>query len=450
MNQRHKSSRHEGFSRRSFLTRAGVAAGSAASASVWLSGVSRASAVTGGRTGVLLNLRGGNDALCTVCPVTEAAYHAARPNLAVAAPAQPSDRAWLDAAFAMNPAGVDHTSGVDMVRPYLDGNLVFVHGAGWTDQVRSHFKAMQIMEYGSPAGVTAFPAEGWAARYLDATPPVTADVRAFSHTTLMPTILRGAPKTSAITDVSDLAFPGPDGGLTGTIPTAPSRRYTISESYAGTNRPLPRNAAVQALVTLDTLSSVSYPSDPTTLGYPDTELGEALANAAAVIKDPTVHVELIHVEMLEWDHHADQGPHAPGGKFHDMLGELSKAVGAFYLDVGAANVDRYLMMIYTEFGRQIAENGDLGTDHGYGGLFTAMGAGVHPTSGGAGGTVWHEFAGDLCTSFDPLNGDAQDITVDYRDLFAEGLVNRLGLPIGQMSTVFPNFNFRATPPGVIG
>ena len=38
----------------------------------------------------------------------------------------------------------------------------------------------------------------------------------------------------------------------------------------------------------------------------------------------------------------------------------------------------------------------------------------------------------------------------YRDLFAEGLVNRLGLPVGQMSAVFPNFNFRATPPGVIG
>jgi len=444
-----KQGSNEGLSRRSFLARAGAGAAGAATASVWMSGVTRGATPVGARTAIFLNMRGGQDAMSVVCPVTEAAYQAARPNIHVPAPPT-SDRAWLDAKFALSPGGVDYVNNIDMIRPYSDQNLVFVHGAGWTNQPRSHFTAMLNMEHGVEAGSASFPLNGWGGRYLVETPPSTAVVRAFHHGNLLPTILRGGPQTTAIGDVSNLTFPGPDGGLTGTIPTAPFREHTISKSYEGSNRPLAKNAATQAFATLESLSAVSYPSDPTALGYPDSELGETLAHTAAIINDPAVHVEVVSINLGSWDHHADLNPLTPGGRLYDLLEDLSRSVGAFYLDVGPANVDKYLMMIYTEFGRQTAENEDRGADHGYGSLFTAMGSGVHPSSGGAGGTVWHEFTGDLSTSFDPLNGDALDLTIDYRDIWKEALLNQLCLPSGAESLIFPGFNFRATTPGIIG
>jgi len=436
----------DGFSRRSFLARTGAAAGATASASVWLSGVSEARTSTNAKTAVIINQRGGADGLSIVAPVNDTEYQAKRPTIKVAPPAVGA-RAWLDGTFAMSPGGVAATGTVDWIEPYIDGHLCFVHGCGMMNQGRSHFAAMLSMEHGVNPGVP-YPQDGWGGRYMGFAPPSGSPVRGFSHGNLLPTVLRGAPQTSPIPDLPNLSFPGPD-GTPPVVPTAPFREHTIKKSYEVTPRVLAKDSAANAFATLSTLSSVVYPTPGSGL-YPDTPIGNALANTAAIIKDTTVHVEAVHIDIGSWDHHQNQEPNLPGGVLYDILNDLSVSIGAFYQDLGGpAGVSQYLMMIYTEFGRQIMENGTFGTDHGYGSVMTVMGSGVHPSSGGSGGSVFTEF-GPIVSSYDPINGDALIMTIDYRDVMKEALENQLCLDPMDFPAVFPGFTPRVTPPGIIG
>ena len=436
-----------GFTRRSFLARAGATTGAAATANVWMSGISRGAPSVANKTFISIFLRGGQDGLSFVPPVDDDEYKMRRPTIKVPVPG-PMDRAWLDGTFAMTPGGVDPND-IDLITPYNDGHLCFVHGSGMMDQSRSHFTAMLNMEHGVNPG-DPFPADGWTGRQMNLTTSSGSPVRGFSHGNLLPTSLRGAPQTSPIADVANLSFPGPDGPPP-LVPTAPFREHTIKQSYLVTPRVLAMQSADAAFATLATLtdSSIAYPT-PGSGDYPDTPFGNALANTAAIIKSPSVHVETVHIDLGSWDHHKDQDPNSPTGLFYLIAQDFTKSIGAFYQDLGgAAGVGQYLLISFTEFGRQIKENMDKGTDHGSAGVMTVLGSGVHQSNGGAGGTVFAEF-GTLDTAYDPINNDALITTIDYRDVMKEALENQLCLDPMDFSLVFPGFTPRVTPPGIIG
>ena len=94
------------------------------------------------------------------------------------------------------------------------------------------------------------------------------------------------------------------------------------------------------------------------------------------------------------------------------------------------------LVVKSEFGRRVAENGSAGTDHGHGGVMMVLGGNVN------GGQVHGQWPG-----LDPVslgNGDLP-ITTDYRDVLAEILALRLGNT--SLQDVFPQH----TPqfPGVV-
>ena len=74
------------------------------------------------------------------------------------------------------------------------------------------------------------------------------------------------------------------------------------------------------------------------------------------------------VSLDGFDTHAQQeGGHAA------LLAELSGAIHAFSQDLAGHNVgDRVLLSTFSEFGRRVAENGSLGTDHGAASMLFAM------------------------------------------------------------------------------
>lgn len=439
----------DGISRRSFLARTGAATGAAASASVWMSGISRATPSSGTRTGIVAFMRGGMDALSVVCPVNDLEYQGKRPTIKVAPPAI-GNRAWLDGTFAMSPGGVDATGTLDWIEPYIDGHLCFAHGVGVFGQGRSHFTGMLNLEHGINPG-QPFPSDGWIARHMfdvpDAVPPL--QVKGIAHSNLLPTSMMAAPKTLPIGDVSNLSFPGPETPvLPPLIDTSALRQSVVTNMYANTPRVQAMLAAEDAFAALAELTSVAYPT-PGSNGYPDTPFGRAMANTAAIIKDPTVHVDMIHIDLGSWDHHVDQDPNNPGGKLYEILNDLSTSLGAFYQDMGgSAGVDKYLYLGMTEFGRQIAENAGFGTDHGYGSLMTVMGSGVSPLDGGAGGSVVAPF-GPIINAYDPINMDALDVYYDIRSVLIEAITNRLCWLGTSIFDVFPLFAPPMTPPVTI-
>jgi uncharacterized protein (DUF1501 family) len=101
-----------------------------------------------------------------------------------------------------------------------------------------------------------------------------------------------------------------------------------------------------------------------------------------------------------------------------------------------AELGRVTLVVMTEFGRRVAENGSGGTDHGHGGTMFVMGGNVN------GGQVHGQWPG-----LDPAslgNGDLP-ITTDYRDVLAEILSLRLGST--SIADIFPQH----TPqfPGIV-
>lgn len=90
------------------------------------------------------------------------------------------------------------------------------------------------------------------------------------------------------------------------------------------------------------------------------------------------------------------------------------------------------MIITTEFGRRIYENASLGTDHGRGFAFTALGDRVR---GGRMIGSWPIAAVDESTILGPGGLVPK---VDFRDVFAEVLGSCQGLSTEECAAVFPS------------
>ena len=89
-----------------------------------------------------------------------------------------------------------------------------------------------------------------------------------------------------------------------------------------------------------------------------------------------------------------------------LLAELSGAIRAFERDLaGHGLTDRVMLSTFSEFGRRVAENGSLGTDHGAASVLFAM----TPDKPGVYGTP------PSLTDLD--DGDLRH-TVDFRSVYA--------------------------------
>jgi uncharacterized protein (DUF1501 family) len=89
-------------------------------------------------------------------------------------------------------------------------------------------------------------------------------------------------------------------------------------------------------------------------------------------------------------------------------------------------------MITTEFGRRIYENGSLGTDHGRGFCFMALGDKVK------GGRILGNWPITAMDERNPLGPGGLEIDHDYRDVFAEVLRGSMGVNDKDLAVIFPD------------
>ncbi len=104
---------------------------------------------------VVVQLGGGNDGLNTVVPWRDDAYHRARPTLAL----KKSDVLPLDDDLGLHQA----LTGLKQI--WDDGELAVVHGVGYPNPDRSHFRSMEIWHTAS--GSDEYLGRGWLGRYFD-------------------------------------------------------------------------------------------------------------------------------------------------------------------------------------------------------------------------------------------------------------------------------------------
>ena len=292
---------------------------------------------------------------------------------------------------------------------YQDGKLLFVHATGSMDPSRSHFEAQRFMETGKPGDQSI--GTGWLGRHLSTVGAMVpgAPLRGVGISAGLQKSLIGGPDTLPISNLDTF-------GITGTGSTLNARRAALTDLYNPTPDPL-HSAALSTLATIDMLNTINFAGYTPANGavYPGNGgLPYAMKTTAALIR-AEVGVEAVAIDVGGWDTHDNQGTVA--GSMANLMSTLSQTLAAFYQDVVAGNGPNVTVVVMSEFGRRLLENGNLGTDHGHGNVMMVLGQCV------GGGRVMTQWPG-----LEPQNlfeGRDLQVTIDYRDILSEIVQDRL-------------------------
>ena len=338
-------------SRRRFIgTTLATAVGAAAAAPFatlcFAAGTPPASSTTAPRF-VFVLLRGGLDGLSAVPAVGDPQFTAARGALAqFATPALV-----LDNTFALHPQLAQ------LHAMHGRGELAVVHAVGLPYRERSHFDAQQVLESGGERPFEL--STGWLARALE-----RSKGKSLALNTAVPLVLRGA---SAVDTWSPSALPDPSADLL----------MRLERLYAGDKElatALDRAKALRfdTAVPADKAGGMTggQGSGPARYGN-FTLLAQRAAEFLVQASGPQVAV----LELGGWDTHANQGN--PNGPLANNLRQLDTGLAALREGLLPGGMwGRTVVVVATEFGREVAVNGTLGTDHGTGGAAFVLGGAV--------------------------------------------------------------------------
>jgi len=287
---------------------------------------------------------------------------------------------------------------------------------------RSHFDAQEFLETGTP-GLRGTQT-GWVDRCLSRLPG-SALTQGVAFSPLMPRALIGGEPVLVTEDLArfDVEAPG----------WKSEAESLLREMYASGGDAL-HDAGRNAIDVLKVLRSKPALGAPAAHGarYPVTSAGLSMQQAAQVIRARLgTRCIFVHVEQ-KFDTHAEQLV-ANNIDFANIGGALA----AFDQDLGAM-MDRVVVVVATEFGRTVAEDGSRGTDHGTGGAILLLGGPVK------GGRVYGKWPGiEKKNLFEERD---LDVTTDFRDVFAEVAQKHLRIAGGE--PLFPGYT-PATLPGII-
>lgn len=409
------------ISRRDFIKATAAIGAYGALRSLWPSWMPRFAFASNGIQGdvvVCVFLRGGADALNMIIPHGDENYYRARPLIAYKPPDSRSGSRGLelDDFFSLNP---DMKSLHEL---FKHGHMTAIHACGPPGVSRSHFEAMDLMERGTDG--TSGADSGWLGRYLMSTTSANdSPLRAIGWGDKMQKSLHGFVSANAMQSIADFH-------LSNDVSLADDMSAALSAMYQ--NNAAPVDIAAQA--TLDALETVRRididryrPANGAQ--YDESDFGRALKQTAALIK-ANAGLEVACIDHGNFDTHVAQGQLLPG-----LVIRLADQLRAFHDDM-RDYMSRVTVVVMSEFGRRVQENGGGGTDHGHGGAIYLMSEHVAQTPVIA---KWPSLNDNFLE-----NGDLQ-ITTDYRDVLWEVLASRTGHH--DLSNVFPEHQF--SPVGAI-
>lgn len=403
-------------SRRTFLKTSGTVAGitTLIGLPAWMPRLAFAQPYNNPKGDVLVSifLRGGADALNMIIPHAEDAYYNARPQLSIPRP-DASDETKvldLDGFFGLHPS-------MASLHPILmSGNMKAVHATGSPHETRSHFEAMDYMERGVLGSFDV--STGWIGRHLAST---TSDedspIRGIGWGTAIQRALSGAPSTIAMQSIIDYHLGGDDQAALRMMQPLMSLYQTDNTLY---------NVAQSTQEAINVVQAVGYedyvPKHNTT--YPENNFAKALRQTAALIR-ADVGLESACIDLGGWDTHVNQG--SIQGTQARLMQTLANGLSAFHQDM-ESDMNRITVIIMSEFGRRVDENGGRGTDHGHGGALFIMSNNLTPQP------IYSDWP---TLAPDKLDHGDLAITTDYRDVLAELISKRL--KNDAVNDVFPDY-----------
>ena len=365
---------------------------------------------------VVLFMRGAVDGLNLVVPYGEPNYYDARPTLAIPRAGGEGAVVDLDGFFGLHPA-------LAALQPqWRDGTLAFVQACGSPDPTRSHFDAQDYMESGTP-GIKST-GDGWMNRVLAAMPGKSTPTEVLSLGATVPRILSGRMPVANLGLGRAAARPLPmDRPI---VETAFDRMYRGSDALSHAYQE-GRAARAKLMTELEQDMTAADNGAPSPNGFSD-DTGRL---AHLIARDPSIR--LAFLALGGWDTHVNQG--SSKGQLANHLKPLGDGLASFATALGQHYSDTVILVI-SEFGRTVRQNGNGGTDHGHGNVMWVMGGQVR------GRKVYGAWPG-LSTQQLYQERDLA-VTTDFREPIAAVLRAHMGLGDTQIERVFPG---RPSPTG---
>lgn len=368
---------------------------------------------------VVVFLRGAIDGLSVVVPYGDPDYYRARTSIAIPPPGQDGGGLDLDGYFALHPA-------LAPLWPcWQAGQLAFVHAAGSPDPTRSHFDAQDYMESGTPGRKST--ADGWLNRLLSILP---GGGNALNVGAVMPRALAGPQPVAVLASGPSATRPSPL--------DRPQVAAAFDELYAGNGKMdqayrESRHSRQEMLAALSADNLEIEMQRASNGAAPASVFAEDAGRLARLMRsDPRVRLAFLGVGG--WDTHANQG--AGRGQLANHLQPLASGLATLAQGLGPTLEDT-VVVVMSEFGRTVRENGNGGTDHGHGNVMwllggSVVGGKVHGRWPGLGAGALHE-------------GRDLPVTTDFRDVLATLAERHLRLKNGDMATLFPGFGPNRLP-----
>ena len=285
---------------------------------------------------VCVELSGGNDGLNTVVPHGDDAYYRQRPTIGI----RPGELRRLDDHFGLNPGMLGFE------RLWNSGDLAIIHGCGHERPSYSHFTSMACWHTAAPGRGDEF---GWLGRLAD-----TLDGASEAEVLVNIASARSLAVKSRLH--TPVVFDNPGWFQRRAFASEPPRRVDAAAGSPG--RAFLDDAAGSARNASARIRD-AWANYRTPVDYGRNSLD--LPKVAACI-EAGLPTRIYHVSYRNnaFDTHVQQV-----NLHRRILACTADAINGFIRDLERmGEADRVLVLVYSEFGRRVAENVNLGTDHG--------------------------------------------------------------------------------------
>ena len=353
------------------------------------------------KTLVVIQLTGGNDFMNTIVPYTNGHYYDARKKIVLG----------QDDFLPINDTLAINKNAAPFKRMFDEDNMAIIQGIGYPNSNRSHFRGMDIWHTCEPDRVGS---EGWLGLAVKEIDPSGENVLTGVN------IGQGLPRAMAVAGVPVTSISDLEGyGVMKRLEQEQLREKALKafkDIYgqaigSGVVAEYIGKTGLDVLRGADMLSEVAETYN-STVEYADNSIAKSLRDVARIHLSG-LGTRIFYTNHGGYDTHANEMPAHP-----KLISDLSGAISDFIDDLEEHEAaDDIVILVFTEFGRRMRDNGS-GTDHGSGGGAFIFGKNVK-------GGLYSEYP-----SLDPANwehGEDLQHTIDFRGIYGTVLEQWLQL-----------------------
>ena len=353
------------------------------------------------KTLVVVQMTGGNDFMNTIVPFTNEHYYDARKKIVM----KQEDVLPINDTLAIN------ENAAPFKRLYDEGRMAIIQGIGYPDSNRSHFRGMDIWHTCEPDRVGS---EGWLGLAIQELDPKSENVLTGVN------IGQGLPRAMSVAGVPVTSISDLEGyGVMNQIEKEQLRDKALQAFKDIYGQAIGTGVVSEYIgkTGLDVLKGADLLGDvasnyQSTVEYADNSIAKSLKDVARIHLNG-LGTRIFYTNHGGFDTHANEMPTHP-----KLMSDLSGAISDFLDDLDQHDEsDNVAILVFTEFGRRMRDNGS-GTDHGSGGGAFLFGKNVK-------GGLYSEYP-SLAPS-DWEHGEDLKHTIDFRGIYGTVLEQWLDL-----------------------